>query len=99
LLKSKIELFGCFSIIKVMISLEEVKKLAMLARIELTPKEEKELQKDLGAILDYVSKLKEVPTKETGTFKTLANVFREDEPVADESDVEKGGHVKVKHIL
>jgi aspartyl-tRNA(Asn)/glutamyl-tRNA(Gln) amidotransferase subunit C len=99
LLKSKIELFGCFSIIKVMISLEEVKKLAMLARIELTPKEEKELQKDLGAILDYVSKLKNAPTKEAGTFKTLANVFREDEPVADESDVEKGKHVKVKHIL
>lgn len=80
--------------------------MARLARIELTPKEEKELQKDLGLILDYVSKLKEAPidTRQgPSLFKSsrtvLNNVFREDEPIEDESDVEKGEHIRVKHIL
>ena len=44
-----------------MISLDEVKEIAMLARIELNNKETEELQKDLGVILDYVSMLKEAP--------------------------------------
>ena len=44
-----------------MISLDEVKEIAMLARIELNNKETEELQKDLGAILDYVSQLQKAP--------------------------------------
>jgi len=99
-----------------MISLEEVKNLAYLARIELDKKESEELQKELGAILDYVSKLKEAPDREIkisasaesktpeifsarGGSALGGNVFREDEPIIDDSDVEKGEHVKVKHIL
>lgn len=73
--------------------------MASLARIELTPKEEKELQKDLGLILDYVSKLKETPLKEVEISGGLTNVFRADEPAEDESDVKKGEHIRVKHIL
>jgi aspartyl/glutamyl-tRNA(Asn/Gln) amidotransferase C subunit len=109
-----------------MISLEEVKKMAMLARIEMDKKEAEELQNDLGAILDYVGQLKKAPpatlrppatlcvamragvarragpsssSEEFETSKTPTNVFREDEPVKDESEIKKGEHIKVKHIL
>ncbi len=82
-----------------MISLEEVKKLALLARIEIDKKEAEELQKDLGAILDYVSKLKKAPPREIEISATLNNVFREDEPLMDESEIKKGEHFKVKHIF
>jgi aspartyl/glutamyl-tRNA(Asn/Gln) amidotransferase C subunit len=90
-----------------MISLEEIKKLALLARIEIGTDEAKELQKDLGAILDYVSKLKEVPVdaltdvgRPTGVkAPKIFNIFRDDEPVNDEPDIKHGEHVRVKHIL
>lgn len=84
--------------------------MALLARIEIGADEAKELQKDLGAILDYVSKLKEAPvddaqgpsletSKRTVLAPEISNIFRGDEPVADNSDVKKGEHVRVKHIL
>ncbi len=93
-----------------MISLEEIKKFSLLARIELGIHEAEELQKDIGAILDYVSRLKEAPpsprlrrARPSDTEETLApkisNVLRNDEPAKDESAVRKGEHVKVKHIL
>ena len=88
-----------------MISLEEVKKLALLARIEMTEKEQKKLQKDLEAILDYVGQLKKAPldTNQAGAVSEkipeIFNVFRKDEQVGDESDIEKGEHIRVKHIL
>lgn len=90
-----------------MISLEEIKKLGLLARIELDNDEEKEFQKDLGAILDYVSQLQNMPTdirqvseKTTiGGAPEIFNVFREDESIKDESGVKKGEYVRVKHIL
>jgi aspartyl-tRNA(Asn)/glutamyl-tRNA(Gln) amidotransferase subunit C len=43
-----------------MISLEEIRKLSGLARIELNEKEKKQFQKDLEAVLGYVGKLKKV---------------------------------------
>jgi len=82
-----------------MISSEEVKKLALLARIEMGLSEQKELQKDLGAILDYVGQLKKAPIKEIEASETISNVFRKDEPIKDESKVQKGAHIKVKRIL
>jgi aspartyl-tRNA(Asn)/glutamyl-tRNA(Gln) amidotransferase subunit C len=82
-----------------MISLDEIRKLALLARIEMSPSEQKELQKDLGTILDYVSRLKKVPVREIKISETLTNVFRNDEPIEDKSDVKKGEHIKVKHIF
>ena len=80
--------------------------MAALARIEMNPSEQKELQKDLGAVLDYVGQLKKAPVdihQGPAFFKSsrtvLNNVFREDEPVNDESEIKKGEHIKVKHIL
>jgi aspartyl-tRNA(Asn)/glutamyl-tRNA(Gln) amidotransferase subunit C len=82
-----------------MISLEEIKKLCLLARIEMSSSEQQKLQKDLGAILDYVGQLKKAPIKEIEVSEKNSNVFRADEPIIDESDVEKGEYVKVKHVL
>ncbi|MEK7162480.1 MAG: Asp-tRNA(Asn)/Glu-tRNA(Gln) amidotransferase subunit GatC, partial [Patescibacteria group bacterium] len=65
-----------------MISREDIKKLAELARIHLTEKEEKNLEKDLQSILSYVEKLKEVDVSgipEMTHAVEAKNVFRNDE--------------------
>ena len=46
-----------------MISKEEVRHIAELARLELSEKEIEKMQKDLSAILDYFDLLKKAPTK------------------------------------
>ena len=45
-----------------MIDLKELDKLADLSRIEMSPKEKKEIQKDFESILDYVSEIQKVTT-------------------------------------
>ncbi|MFH1462242.1 MAG: Asp-tRNA(Asn)/Glu-tRNA(Gln) amidotransferase subunit GatC [bacterium] len=65
-----------------MISKEEVKHIAKLARLGLTEKEIGRFQKELSSILNYIEKLKEVDVSEieptSHAFK-LENVVREDE--------------------
>ena len=63
------------------ITKRELEHLAKLARIELNPKEQEKLLKDLGSILDYFKELQEldtsnVPPMTGGT--DLRNVFRDD---------------------
>lgn len=63
-----------------------IKHIASLARIKISEKEEKGLQKDLSSILEYIEKLNEVDT--TGVeplYQTtgLVDSFREDEPRGD----------------
>ncbi len=92
----------------------DVKKLALLARIKLTPLEKTKLQKEFKKILDYISKLKEVDIrgvtdKEAGETVDLKNVMREDndgyeagkfsEQLLKEVPSVEKGYVKVKHIL
>lgn len=60
---------------------EDVKKIAMLARLELTGEEVEQMRHQLGAIVDYVEQLQEVDT--TGVEPLahclpVQNVFRED---------------------
>ncbi|MBI2023796.1 Asp-tRNA(Asn)/Glu-tRNA(Gln) amidotransferase subunit GatC [Candidatus Giovannonibacteria bacterium] len=65
-----------------LISKEEIKKLAELARIHLTEAEERNLEKDLGEILNYIEKLKEVDISnvpEMTHATEVKNVFRNDE--------------------
>jgi len=62
----------------------DVEKLALLARIKLDSKEKETLQKEFEAILDYISKLKEVDVsgigdREASKTTELENVMREDE--------------------
>lgn len=91
----------------------DVTKLAALARIKLTEKEEKELAKEFDAILAYVDQIKSVAIDKEipyGSEATdLMNVMRED----DESNPTRkntqkllalaperqGDYIKVKKIL
>ncbi|HPA25297.1 MAG TPA: Asp-tRNA(Asn)/Glu-tRNA(Gln) amidotransferase subunit GatC [bacterium] len=61
---------------------EEVQHIADLARIELTNQETEKYQEQLGHILDYMEKLKEVDiasvtVSDSGT-NDLENIWRED---------------------
>ena len=64
------------------INREEVRYIAHLARLELSKEEEEKFSRQLGEILSYVDKLKEVDTRSvrpTSHVFTLKNIFREDE--------------------
>ena len=65
------------------ISKEEIKHIAELARIKLTEKEKDKMTKELGAILGYIDKLKEVNTEGVEPIAHITgmeNILREDEP-------------------
>lgn len=64
------------------ISKEEVKQVAILARLELQSEEMDRITAQLDAILGYVAKLDELDTEgvaATTHSQGLANAFREDE--------------------
>ncbi len=93
-----------------MISKEEVKHIAKLARLGLTEKEIKKMQKELSSILDYIEKLKEVDTSKiepTSHSMRLENVMRIDQsekPLKSQKLLElapetKNGYLKTKPIL
>lgn len=59
-----------------------IQYVARLARLSLTPEEESTLSAQLGHILDYIAKLKEVPVdgvEATSHAVPLVNVTRPDE--------------------
>ena len=63
------------------ISIEEVKKIAALARIKLTPAEEKRHSETISEVLEYMKILNEVDTSlvdETYQVTGLSNVYRND---------------------
>ena len=65
-----------------MIDLEQVRKVAHLARLELTPEEEQRLPSQLSAILDYVEQLSELDTNNvepTTRAIDVSNITRADE--------------------
>lgn len=91
-----------------MISLKEVRHIAVLARLSITKKEEEKFKKDLSDILDYIEKLKKVDiteTKETLHPLSVKNVFRKDEAIQGAQNLlvlapeTKDNYVKVKSIL
>ena len=60
----------------------DVKYVAHLARVALSPAEEKKLAAQLGNILGYIEKLKELDVKDvepTAHAVPLINIFRADE--------------------
>ena len=66
------------------ITLEEIKKISTLARLHLTPEEEKRHAETISVVLDYMKILNEVDTKgvePTAQVTGLTNVVREDEPI------------------
>lgn len=94
-----------------MISKEEVKHIAKLARLGLSEKEIEKMRGELSKILDYIEKLKEVDVSEvepTSHPLKVENVTRKDEslkPKVQSSKLlelapdKKEGFVKVKSIL
>ena len=94
-----------------MISKEEVKHIAKLARLELTEGEAEKMQKDLSAILDYFELLKQAPKPRPMDRSTglKENVARKDEAapkghhtvsnLMEALPDKKDGYIKVKAIL
>lgn len=67
---------------KRVIDLEQVRYIARLARLELSPDEEEKFTQQLGRILSYVEKLRELDTTDvppTSHVLSLKDVLREDE--------------------
>lgn len=96
-----------------MITKKEVKHIAKLARIELTPDEEIKFEKELSAILGFVEKLNEVDTENVKSLTggtTLENIMREDEQIdknlqgkevvlLDAAPEKERGFVRVKAVF
>lgn len=93
-----------------MLSLEEVKKIAHLSRIELKDSELEKFQKDLSSILNYVEELQKVDTdglEIVASVTGLENVQRDDKAAAVDYQEQimanapeiKDGYYKVKSIL
>ncbi len=95
-----------------MLSVDEVKNIATLARIGLSDEEVERYQKDLSALLDFFRELQTVPTDGVipmGNSTEKSDAFREDSVVSG-SDAErsallanvpmtKDGFVKVKSVF
>jgi len=94
------------------ISLEEVKKIAGLARIEISAEEAKKFSGELSDVLGYVDQLSEVDTEDVEPISQvtgLVNVVRED--VSEDFDEEmkrklieragerKDNYIKVKSVM
>ncbi len=65
------------------IRIDEVKKVALLARLELGEGDLEKMARQLSTILDYVAQLQQVPTDGVEPLAhplNIRNVFREDEP-------------------
>ncbi|MFA5023502.1 MAG: Asp-tRNA(Asn)/Glu-tRNA(Gln) amidotransferase subunit GatC [Patescibacteria group bacterium] len=64
------------------ITREDIKHIAELARLKLTPAEEEKFGSQLGSILEYINKLNKVNTKKTkatAQVSGLSDVLRSDE--------------------
>jgi len=92
------------------LSEEEVKHVAKLAKLELTPSEVKKFQEQLSEVLTYVEVLKEAKTEKTeptSQVTSLENIFREDKAKTSlsQKEVLSGtkqnyqGFFKIKRIL
>lgn len=91
-----------------MVSKEEVKHIAKLARLDLSENEIQKMQKDLSEILDYFNLLQRASSVETPNYKIKNQNLRKDEVIsshniADEligaAPEKKDDYIKVKNIL
>lgn len=93
------------------ITKEEIKHIAELARLELTPAEEEKFRGQLGSILEYIGQLKEVDTthvETTAQVSGLTDIWRADEvggwdpgeiaAALNQGEIEDS-QVKVKRVL
>ena len=94
------------------ISLEDVKKIAELARIEVSPEEAEKFSGELSDVLGYIDQLSEVDTKSVEPISQitgLVNVVREDisedfdekmkRELVERAEDKKDRYVKVKAVM
>ncbi len=91
-------------------TIKDVEKLALLARIDISPAEKEEFLNNLESILKYVGQIQEVSV-ETGDREVgeVHNVMREDtnpresgiytEKMLEQAPATQDGYIKVKQIL
>ena len=86
----------------------DIEKLAMLSRIKLSEKEEKELLSDMGSILDYVKQIEDIRVEDLEPEYKNYNIWREDkmeprdfsrELILEQFPDSQDGFLKVKKIL
>ncbi len=93
-----------------MIDREQVRKVALLARLELTPEEEEQFTTQLGSILDYVEQLNELDVTDvppTTRAIDVSNITRKDdlqpypdrEAILSSAPEQEGEFFKVPKIL
>lgn len=92
-----------------MITKEEVKNLASLARIEISEEDALKLTKEVDSILDYVGQIKDATGGMEKLVPNLRNVMREDvvtnvpkeytEKLLNNAPSREGDYLKVKKIL
>ena len=93
-----------------MIDIEQVRKVASLARLELTEDEEQQFTGQLNSILDYVQQLDELDTKDVPpttraievsniTRPDKLEVFEEREDILDGAPEREASFFKVPKIL
>lgn len=94
-----------------MILKEEIKKIADLARIEVSEMEAEKLSQEMGSILSYVSEIKSIAENLEEDIESglVFNIFREDadsnEPGSYRKEIiaefpnKEGDYLKVKKIL
>ncbi len=89
---------------------QDIEALAKLARINLTEEEKVSFAQDMGSILAYIDKIKEVATDDKPAhIDQVYNVFREDvvkdydrdqaERIKNQFPEREGDFLKVKSIL
>lgn len=59
----------------VRVTVEEVRHVATLANLELAPEEQESLQRDLNAILGYVSELNEADTRDVPSLAQVSELL------------------------
>lgn len=92
-----------------MISTEEVKNLAELARLELSSEEVEKFKGDISSVLNYVESINSIQIEEGVRNAGEVNIFREDEitnepghyteSVLNSAPEREGAYVKVQKIL
>ena len=96
-----------------MIEIKDIEKLAELSRLEIPQEEKLTLQKDLGAILDFIGQIEEANIKsddlEVKDTALIYNVLREDgathesgiftDALIAEAPHKEDNYLKVKKIL
>ncbi len=91
---------------------DDVRDIALLARIGVTDEEIISYQKDMSSVLQYFDKLQEVDTdgvEEIGHITGVTNVYRKDaedemseegkKMIMDNVPQKKDGYIKVKSVL